>query len=324
MKRTILLSTLFFVPTCLFAQQPDCLHRTIAVSVVDEKDAPIAGLTAENFRGSFRGAPVKIVSAKFDARPIKLVILLDLSGSMALGSKLRVAQFIVADALSSAPAGSQVALITISDKAKIYAGLLQDKQAMSDLMRDVNRMDRTSLKGGTALWDAVGAAVKLLSPPQPGDVVYAVTDGGDTASYMRKPDAVAALLDAGLRFFAFLVPDDDRRDMAAQRRVGRKELSELAEMTGGKVLNLPPAGPLGSSIEYNLSPNGQKRISDAASLLYVRMQQFYLVEIELSKEVDNPRSWKLKLLANEGPLKKASLYYPKTLLPCSSPSGNRP
>jgi hypothetical protein len=321
MKRTIFsLALLLSIPTSIFAQQPDCRHRTIPVNVVDDKDVPVAGLTAENFRGEFRGEPVRIVSADFGARPIRLVILLDLSGSMGAGEKHLVADILVSQILLSALNGSQVALITFSDKVQIRFGLRQDKQAVEDVLRELNLAELKSFKGQTALWDAVGEAVSLLNPSQPGDVVYAVSDGGgDNRSHKRASVVEKMLLDSSLRFFAFLVPYDEVYPRhSAEIGPGLEDLKALAQTAGGNAINLWPANLSGPETHYDLSPRGKKQISEAAGALYKQMQEFYFVEISLMKVVDKPRSWKLKLVPNGGrQIKGLSLHYPQRLFPCS-------
>lgn len=319
MKRTIhSLALLLIIPTSLFAQQPDCRHRTIPVSVVDEKEVPIAGLTAENFRGSFRGAPVRIVSVKLDTSPRRIVILLDLSGTMGTQNQHVVGQVLVWRLLRSSQVGSEFALLTFADEVKLKSGFLQDRQSINSLADEIGRLDAKAYRGRTVLWDAVGDAVKLLTPVQQGDVIYVFTDGLDSASKKHKSDVERILLDRGIRFFATLVlttPGFRMRTAREARKV--EELADLAEQSGGSMLELPFRS-FGARGQYDVSSEGQKKIFQAADGIFKQMQQSYLLEVDLAKEVDRPRSWKLKAVSDSVQFKGFHLHYPRTLTPCSA------
>lgn len=66
----------------LHAQTAQPERRTIAVSVLDKGGKAVHGLTAENFRGEFRGQAVRILSATEDSSPRRIAIVVDTSGSM--------------------------------------------------------------------------------------------------------------------------------------------------------------------------------------------------------------------------------------------------
>jgi hypothetical protein len=65
-----------------WADDDSCLHRIVSVSVADRNWAPISDLKPEDFRGEFRGKPVKILSVVPDNGPHRIVIVLDASGSI--------------------------------------------------------------------------------------------------------------------------------------------------------------------------------------------------------------------------------------------------
>jgi hypothetical protein len=56
----------------------------------------------------------------------------------------------------------------------------------------------------TALFDAILEGLKLLGATQPGDAIYAATDGGENASHTTVVQTKAALLPSGVRRFTFL------------------------------------------------------------------------------------------------------------------------
>jgi hypothetical protein len=62
----------------------------------------------------------------------------------------------------------------------------------------------TKLLAKTALFDSILEALKLLQPFQCGDVLYAITDGGDNASQASPAHTKATLLESGVRLLAFV------------------------------------------------------------------------------------------------------------------------
>src|SRR3972149_2012270 len=85
------------------------LRRTLAVNVLDEQGNQVSGLTAANFRAEFRGQPVKILSAALDTQPRRIVLLVDVSESMAARvGKGELAARPAGD--SSDPSGARTAL----------------------------------------------------------------------------------------------------------------------------------------------------------------------------------------------------------------------
>src|SRR5437879_13301245 len=57
-----------------------CLHRTVSLTAADRELAPIPDVKPEDFRGEFRGKPVKIRSIVADERPHRIVFIHDASG----------------------------------------------------------------------------------------------------------------------------------------------------------------------------------------------------------------------------------------------------
>jgi hypothetical protein len=66
----------------VFAQDDACLHRKIPVTVIDRSSAPVGGMAVSDFRGDLRGKRVQILSLQSDMQSRRVVILLDVSGSM--------------------------------------------------------------------------------------------------------------------------------------------------------------------------------------------------------------------------------------------------
>jgi len=88
-------------------------RRVVAVNVLDEQGRQVTGLTAENFRGKYRGQPVRIVAAEWDTGPKRIVILLDMSESMdGVPGKWSYARTAFQGLLAHGPEGARLALVT--------------------------------------------------------------------------------------------------------------------------------------------------------------------------------------------------------------------
>jgi hypothetical protein len=78
---SLLLAMLLWLPAhAQSVSQPE--RRTIAVSALDKDGKTVTGLTAADFRGDFRGQPVKILSAELDTNPRRIALVVDMSASL--------------------------------------------------------------------------------------------------------------------------------------------------------------------------------------------------------------------------------------------------
>src|ERR1700728_4423285 len=82
MRMVVAFITVLFVTGSQLAQTDPCARRSVPVNVVDDRGQPVAGLTENNFTGSVRHQPVKIVSVRPDGKARRVLIVLDASGSM--------------------------------------------------------------------------------------------------------------------------------------------------------------------------------------------------------------------------------------------------
>lgn len=323
MKRAILPFALLLIPISISAQENPCLRRVLPVSVVGRDEVPVAGLTAENFRGSFQGAPVRVLSVTWNAGPRRTVVLLDLSGSMggkrdyALPSKSKAIELLASYVLQSGRSDSEFALLTFADEVIQITPLSPDRQPAIDWVGKIPRDERKLFKGRTSLFDAIGKAAAMLSPPQPGDAIYLISDGGNNSSRIGANEIEAKLISAGVRLFAFFVVDADPRLQFGDYDESMRTV-EIVRRTGGMafVLRSPTWKP---KADYNLSEEGRKNIREIANSLFQQMEKFYKLEIELPEVVNKPRTWKLELIPNSNlQVKGLSLHAPMKLVPCTT------
>lgn len=325
MKRLILsLALLLLIPTDLSSQENTCLRRVLPVSVVGRDEVPVAGVTAENFRGSFQGTPVRILSTAWHTGSRRVVILLDLSERMGgqrqwgPSNKNEVIEFLARDAVQFTRSSDKVSLVTFANSVTQRTSLTVERTQANAWIDQMARKDLKMFKGRSNLFAALGTAVDILSPYQLGDAIYLITDSFNAVRQEQIGEIESRFLSTGVRLFAVLL--QDRNTFGVSRDFRYIPLvDELLELTGGAswVMTSTNVAPRGSV--YDLSEAGHKDISAAVNTLYKQIERFYLMEIELPREVDKPRPWKLELIPIGGQqIKSLSLYYPKKLLPCST------
>ncbi|MSO18911.1 MAG: hypothetical protein EXQ56_00355 [Acidobacteria bacterium] len=95
--------------------QESCLQQSVPVGVIDSRGELVAGLDISSFRGEFRGKPVEIKSAMIDHQPRRILMLLDVSGSITLDHEIwNFAVQAAADAIRELTGGNALALASFS------------------------------------------------------------------------------------------------------------------------------------------------------------------------------------------------------------------
>jgi hypothetical protein len=108
-----------------------CLHRQVPVNLLDHWGYPQREIETADLRGDFRGKPIQILRVSKDARPRRIVILLDTSGSMleTENKKWMMALQVAGDAAAFLPPDSEVALGTFAEKIEEPVDFAQGRKA---------------------------------------------------------------------------------------------------------------------------------------------------------------------------------------------------
>ena len=289
------------------------LRRTIPITVLDRQGKPVGGLATQNLRGEFNGQPVRIVSVKWDARPRRIVVLLDASDSMLWSEKWTLARNGVEDIMLHARPQDQIAVLLFADRIvdRIEfgptgaAGLARLNVLPGELGEIKKKPTRT------ALLDSLNEALRLLDPAHLGDLVYVISDGGDNVSKTTPDQITNAFACAGVRSFFLLLLDPDRAGRGSEYGRAPYLVGDIAEKTGGNA-----ASPFFGDREI---------VGAAARSLYGQMVEFYSVDIELPGPISKRRPWSLKVVDEQGKrIQKIELTYPRQLVPCPvEPSAQR-
>ncbi|MCI0658831.1 MAG: VWA domain-containing protein, partial [Acidobacteria bacterium] len=275
-------------------------EKVVAVNVLDEQGRQVTGLTAENFRGKYRGKPVKIVSATWDAGPRRIVILLDRSSSMFWGDKWKVARKAAEDVVFYGPPGNDVAMVLFGMQPEEVVGFDRGRSGVAQRLGELMQ-SREEGRGRTGLFNALLEGVRLLEPSQTGDTLYVVTDAGENASRMKRKTLERAVFCSGARVFVFYLSDRAPNVWDREYFRGADATGELVRGTGGfAVAPTQSSGPFWQAPDYNLTPEQEQQVAADARRLYEFVASYYRVEVELPRQLDKTREWDLEVVDGVG------------------------
>jgi VWFA-related protein len=239
---------------------------SIQASVRDKRGRPLGGLTSADFEVRDNGQPRSILSLRSDRRsPVSVAILVDMSGSMRVGSKIGMARQAFESILSQLRDGEdELALFTFDSR-------LHERQTFtSEVSRLKGSLDDFDAFGATSLYDATAATARRLAErPATHKAIIILTDGVDTSSTLSAPEVsgLASSIDVPVYILATVASPDRVTLLEGAERSGPSQgadLRDLAEWTGGHLVFA------GSSAETVI----------AASSLLEELRQQYVLAIE--------------------------------------------
>ncbi len=222
----------------------EAVHEVNAiVSVTDGKGAPIKGLAASAFTVREDGQEVKLTKVEAAQAPMAIVLVIDVSGSMATpDSKGRVPIEEVRKAVNALKdvlgANDELALITFSTAVKTPVDFTTDHN------RVVNEVNIVKAEGWTCLYDAVYTGVeKAAARPQGRRAVMVFSDGFDEGPN-KKPCSVHTLDEVIKRASTQNIQVPIYTIGLDSGALARNELKKMAADTGGRDVMTPNSSEL--------------------------------------------------------------------------------
>jgi VWFA-related protein len=210
---------------------------TIQASVRDTHGRAVQGLTRADFEVRDNGLVRPVIDFRADRQsPVTVAILVDMSGSMKIGTKIAMARQAYDSVLSQLREQDEVALFTFDSS-------LHERH---DFTRDLTQL-RDGLSafapfGTTSLYDATAATARRLADRSATHrAIVVLTDGIDTSSRLTAADVsgLASSIDVPV-FIVATVPSLDQRVMMESAERGTRsetaDLRDLAEWTGGHLV----------------------------------------------------------------------------------------
>ena len=209
---------------------------SVSASVRDSRGRVIRNLKKADFEVIDAGVRREIRDFQSGDSPVSLAVLLDISGSMAVGGNMDRAREAVGVAMAN--------LRNRADEAALFT-FDSELQEVVRFTTDLDRVRRVSLEGQpwgqTSLYDAVAQTARTVAArTNRHRAVLVITDGVDTGSLLKAPEvsAIASSIDVPVYLLTVVNPaDHPGGEFAVLQTDGRVSdtatLADLARWTGG-------------------------------------------------------------------------------------------
>ncbi|MDJ0842591.1 MAG: VWA domain-containing protein [Acidobacteriota bacterium] len=210
----------------------------------------LTDLTTGDFQVFEHDAPREVVAFKRDTAPLRIAILLDISGSM-LGEKLHRCQYAVNAFLSALDKRDTAAVYGFNSKVLKFTGFTNDFDNMRDLLFTMQPQLATSLN------DALLVARNDLMQEEGTQVIIVLSDGADSASKVSNDELFQALGNSNVVVYSVIMGDDGIID-----RRGADFLHQVSKVTGSVTTEL----------------NEIENLDEAFQRIYQELKSFYFVD----------------------------------------------
>src|ERR1700719_864392 len=250
----------------------------VNVSVTDSFSNAVTSLNKENFRVYEDGVEQQISAFSSEDVPISSGLIFDMSGSMA--NKFDRARQAAVQFLRTANPRDEFFLVRFNDRAEPASQFTSSTEELE------SRVMFTAAGGRTALLDAVYLGLDQMRNAHNGRrALLIISDGGDNHSLYNEADIRNFLKESDCQLYAMGI-FDHHIGRKSEERYGWSLLSELVEMTGGRVF---PVSKLAD-------------LPDIAAKIGMELRNQYVLGYK-PQDTRHNRSWrkiKVKLLAPKG------------------------
>jgi VWFA-related protein len=214
---------------------------SVAAVVRDRSGKFVNDLSKKDFEIVESGQPRPILDfrAQLDG-PVKVAVLLDISGSMRLGQRETDARRAASLIFSALDTDDEAAVFTVDTGLDEVQGFTTDRAALEASLGAVQQP-----YGQTSLYDAIAHTARAAKSASAGprglpqrSAVVVITDGVDTRSRLTPADVSVAAsgIDIPVYIVAVMAAVDDPREARHGRTAAvASDLQELARGTGGEL-----------------------------------------------------------------------------------------
>ena len=227
-------------PAARFTSSVDVV--SVAAVVRDRKGRFVRDLSRDDFTIVEGGQPRTILDVRRQADgPVKLALLVDVSGSMRVGAKAVDARQAAEHVFHGMRSDDQAAVFTFDSGLRQVLDFTPDRRKLDAALDSVE-----APFGQTSLYDAVAATARTVvdkgrttttTKLPHRTAVVVLTDGVDTRSRLSPAQvtAIASSIDIPVYVVAVLSLVDDPREMDRRKTVAEADLEALAQRTGGEL-----------------------------------------------------------------------------------------
>ncbi len=223
------------------------LHAT----VVDEKGQFVSDIPKDDFRVFEDKIEQKVSVFTKEDVPVTMGLVIDNSGSMK--DKRSQVNEAALSFVRTSNSADEVFVVNFNDE--YYLDLDEDFTSNPEELHEA--LEKIDTRGSTALYDAIiGSLDHLKKGHKDKRVLLVITDGDDDASRKDFVYTVKAAVQSNAVIYAVGVfSDDDRKSNKKMVRKSKKDLSTLAEATGGLAFfpdNLADVDPVCAQIAKDI------------------------------------------------------------------------
>jgi VWFA-related protein len=216
--------------------------EVVSVSAVvrDRKGRFVGNLERKDFIVAEAGTPRPILDFRAQSDgPIKLALLVDISGSMRVGSKTVDAQQAARHLFGALRPGDEAAVFSFDTGLDRVTPFTSDIPSLEAALGHVQ-----TPFGQTSLYDAVAQVARAVAAEGPGggrmpqrSAVVVLTDGIDTRSRLTSQQVatISSSIDIPVYIIALMSPIDDPREGGTVQEELVGPLPTLARWTGGEM-----------------------------------------------------------------------------------------
>ena len=202
----------------------------LLVTVRDQAGGLVSTLNRADFTIEDESVPQRIaVFEQNTSFPLSVALLMDTSGSVQTDIHYEAGAVVkfVGSLLDSGNSQDTFALFTFNWRTNLESDYSRNKKRVERVMHTLHG------DGGTSLYDAIYLASDSLSDREGRHVMVVITDGGDTTSYKKYQEALAAAQKADVILYPIVVIPV--QGDAGRNTGGEHALATLAESTGGRI-----------------------------------------------------------------------------------------
>jgi VWFA-related protein len=199
----------------------------VYVSVTDAEGMPLP-VPAEAVQLFENGEPVRLeaVAGQGEIGPLTTLLVIDVSGSMAVAGKLKAAQAAANAYVDQMREGDQAGVLAFNVESDLLQPITRNRQALH------TAIDALETHDDTALYDALLEGVALLESIQGRKAIIALTDGMDNSSAATLDRVVTRTTDGGLSISAIGLGDRSQLGVSFAG-LDDEALKQMAENAGG-------------------------------------------------------------------------------------------
>lgn len=201
---------------------------TVYVSATDAAGAPVP-FSADEVRIEENGVAVELsaVEGVSSVGPLSTLLVMDVSGSMAVAGKLDAAKAAARAYVEQMRPGDQAGLVAFHVEVDYVQPLTGDRQALTQAIGGL------TARHDTAMYDALIRATEILGPVSGRKAVLVLTDGMDNSSRATLEDVLVGIGPAGLSISTIGLGNVQKVGVSFEG-LDAPALTELAQRAGGE------------------------------------------------------------------------------------------